>query len=101
VSALLVALGAAVGAPLRFLVAELVPGVRATLVVNVVGSAVLGLLVGASPSTYALVGVGFCGALTTFSAFAVEVAQTRSWRYLVGSAALCLGAAALSRYAAG
>ena len=98
---LLVALGAAVGAPARFLVAEYLPGVRATLVVNVLGSAVLGLLVHASPSAYALVGTGFCGALTTFSAFAVEVAQARSWRYAVTTSALCLGVAALTRYVAG
>jgi CrcB protein len=100
-TALLVALGAAVGAPARFLVAEWLPGLRATLAVNVVGSAVLGLLAGASSSTYSLVGVGFCGALTTFSAFAVEVAQTRSWRYLLTSTALCVGAAALTRGLAG
>jgi len=101
VSALLVALGAAVGAPLRFLVAQWLPGLRATLLVNVAGSAVLGALVHPGASTLALVGTGFCGALTTFSAFAVEVAQTRSWRYAGTTVALCLGAAALSRSVAG
>jgi CrcB protein len=100
-TALLVALGAAVGAPARFLVAQYVRGVRATLLVNVAGSAVLGLLVRASDSTYALVGVGFCGALTTYSTFAVEVAQTRSWRYVVLSVVLCIAAAALTRSVAG
>ena len=74
-NALLVALGAAVGAPLRYLVNQ---GIRArfggtpaagTLVVNVVGSFVLGVVVGAGLGTapVALVGIGFCGALTTFS----------------------------------
>jgi CrcB protein len=101
VSALLVALGAAVGAPVRFLVAQWLPGLRATLLVNVVGSAVLGLLVHPSASIAALVGTGFCGALTTFSAFAVEVAQTRRWGYVASTAALCLAAAALSRCVAG
>jgi CrcB protein len=101
VTALLVALGAAVGAPLRFLVAAWWPHKGATLVVNVVGSAVLGLLVQPSMSTYALVGAGFCGALTTFSAFAVEVVESRSWRYVVASVLLCVGAAALSRSVAG
>ena len=96
-----VALGAAVGAPLRFLVARRLPGLRATLLVNVVGSAVLGALVHASPSAAALVGTGFCGALTTFSTFAVEAAQTRSWRYVVVTVALCLTAAAVSRSVAG
>jgi CrcB protein len=101
VTALLVALGASVGAPLRFLVAKAVPGVAATLLVNVAGSAVLGLLVSPSPSTAALVGIGFCGALTTFSTFAVEVAQQRAWRYLLLTAVLCVGAAWLSRSVAG
>ena len=78
---LLVALGAAVGAPLRYLVNH---GIRArfggtptagTLVVNVVGSFVLGLVVGAGlgSAPLALVGIGFCGALTTFSTLALEI----------------------------
>ena len=100
-TALLVALGAAVGAPTRFLVAQRLRGLRATLLVNVAGSALLGLLAHPGASTYAFVGVGFCGALTTFSTFAVEVAEARSWRYLLGSAGACLLAAAVTRYAAG
>ncbi|WP_240917644.1 CrcB family protein [Phycicoccus sp. HDW14] len=79
--ALLVALGAAVGAPLRLVVAHwtrerlgAAPTVG-TLVVNVVGSLVLGVLVGdaVGGSTLALVGTGFCGALTTFSTLALEL----------------------------
>lgn len=79
--ALLVALGAAVGAPARYLtnhwVREHLGGTPAagTLVVNVVGSFVIGLLVGsgASGAPLALVGIGFCGALTTFSTLALEL----------------------------
>lgn len=77
---LLVALGAAVGAPARYAVTQ---GLRArgatthagTLLVNVVGSFVLGLLVGGDVhgSALALVGTGFCGALTTMSTLALEV----------------------------
>lgn len=81
VDALLVALGAAVGTPLRFLtnhwVRQRLGGTPAagTLVVNVVGSFVLGLLVGAGAvgAPMALVGIGFCGALTTFSTLALEL----------------------------
>ena len=81
VEALLVALGAAVGAPLRYLtnhwVRSRLGGTPAagTLVVNVAGSFVLGVLVGAGVGSapLALVGIGFCGALTTFSTLAVEV----------------------------
>ena len=79
--ALLVAVGAALGAPARYLanhwVRERLGGtpVAGTLLVNVVGSFVLGLLVGtgADGAPMALVGIGFCGALTTFSTLALEV----------------------------
>jgi CrcB protein len=97
VTPLLVALGAAVGAPARFAVAQVLPGRRATLLVNVLGSLVLGLLVDSSASTAALLGVGFCGAFTTYSTFAVEAAESRSWRYVLTTVVLCVGAAALSR----
>ena len=79
--ALLVALGAAVGAPLRHLVNHWgrehlgTTPPAGTLAVNVVGSFVLGLLVvsGTTGAPLALLGVGFCGALTTFSTLALEV----------------------------
>lgn len=49
-----------------------------TLVVNVLGSLVLGLVAGATLDrpdlhwVFLLVGTGFCGALTTFSTFSLE-----------------------------
>ena len=98
-TALLVALGALVGAPLRFAVSRLLPGERGTLAVNVAGSFVLGTLVGSSGSTYALLGTGFCGALTTFSTFALEavddVAPRRTAGYVAVTLVTCLVAAAL------
>lgn len=45
-----------------------------TLLVNVVGCALLGLLLGCGDGQRLAVGVGFCGGLTTFSTFAVEIA---------------------------
>ena len=73
---LLVAAGAALGATLRFWVAHHLDDRTpwGTLAVNVAGSFVLGLLVGSDPSAHALalLGTGFCGGLTTYSAFAVQ-----------------------------
>lgn len=82
---LLVALGAAVGAPLRFLVdrhmvgrlllgrTTTTPLPWGTFAVNILGSFVLGLLTGVTDrTTTLLVGVGFCGAFTTYSTFAAE-----------------------------
>lgn len=93
-TALLVALGAAVGAPARVLVARRWPGPRGTLTVNVLGSFLLGLLAGLADASYALVGVGFCGAFTTFSTFALEAVEPLRWRYAAGTTVACLAAAA-------
>lgn len=116
-SLLLVALGAAVGAPARFLVERRLAGAYpwGTFVVNVVGSAVLGAVVaaaGTSASTpvVALVGIGFCGALTTFGGYAAQVLDlavapsgvpggqrlVRSVVYAALSVALCVAVAAIS-----
>jgi CrcB protein len=82
VSFLLVALGAAVGAPLRYLVDRAVQTHHdslfpwGTFAVNVTGSLILGVLIGgaaAVPGTVStLLGTGFCGALTTYSTFGFE-----------------------------
>jgi len=116
VTPLLVVLGAVVGAPLRVLATRLAvrsgqdPGVG-TLVVNVAGSAVLGALAGASglsAATIALVGTGFCGALTTFSTFGADVLRLLDLRrfvvalgYVAATLVLGLGAAALAWWLAG
>lgn len=76
--ALLVGLGGAAGAVARWAVADQVePSASfpvATFVVNIAGCLLLGLVFDrAGQSIQAAVGTGFCGGLTTFSTFAVEV----------------------------
>ncbi|HEX6969841.1 MAG TPA: fluoride efflux transporter CrcB [Micromonosporaceae bacterium] len=79
-TALLVALGAAVGAPLRYLVDRAIRARQnstfpwATLTVNVAGSLLLGFIAAlpADPELTALAATGFCGALTTYSTFSYE-----------------------------
>ncbi|MTB86448.1 hypothetical protein GGQ24_19165 [Nocardioides sp. zg-578] len=76
VTLLLVAAGGALGSLLRYVAASALDArwPRGTLAVNLAGSALLGLLVGrdTGDAAYALLGVGFCGGLTTWSAFAVQ-----------------------------
>src|SRR5690606_27411300 len=80
VTVLWVALGGALGAPARYFLALAVQSRRpgrfpwGTFAANVVGSLLLGLVVGAGVTGHAgsLVAIGFCGALTTYSTFSHE-----------------------------
>ena len=106
---LLVVAGALAGAPLRLLTTRLAArGGRdpawGTLAVNVVGSALLGLVLGtatAPPAVVALVGTGFCGTLTTFSTASADVLRmveqrqlARGLGHLAATLVLGLGATA-------
>jgi len=110
---LLIGLGGSAGAPLRYLLdaaisrrasASVLPW--GTIVINVLGSAILGVLVKLSSghsAFYALAATGFCGAFTTFSTFIWETLALAEDGYralaLVNvaiSLALGLGAAALA-----
>lgn len=72
---LLVAAGGALGAAVRYLLVLRISGrfPWSILVANLAGSFLLGLLLDSAPPDLLLfAGVGFCGALTTFSTFALD-----------------------------
>jgi CrcB protein len=83
----MVLVGGAIGAPLRYLVDLFVQSRHdsvfpwGTLTVNVVGSLILGVTsavvtdLGSPTWVLALIGTGFCGALTTFSTFGFETVR--------------------------
>jgi len=115
----MVCLGAAIGAPSRYLVDRAVQSRHdsvlpwGTLTVNVVGSFVLGLLTGLLvhhdvPSQVSLgLGTGLCGALTTYSTFSYETLrlyEDGARRFALANMAIslvgCL-ASALAGYALG
>lgn len=76
---LLVVLGAAVGAPVRYATATLLDGrlPRGTILVNWVASFLLGWVSGRGlhGDLMALFGTGFCGALSTYSSFAAQTVE--------------------------
>lgn len=107
-TALMVFVGGAIGAPLRYLADRLCRRLFGeafpwgTFAVNVLGSFALGALVATSLDTgpgFAMLGIGVCGGFTTFSTFAYETvrlgmdgAYVRS--VLNAAASLALGLAA-------
>ena len=106
---LFVGLGGFVGGILRYLATLLPLGTSfpvKTLVINVLGSFVLGLVcalvarhVNASPQLVLMLKVGLCGGFTTFSTFALETSdllQGGAWpaalAYAAASVVLSVGA---------
>ncbi|MDD9377338.1 CrcB family protein [Streptomyces sp. ZAF1911] len=96
---LIVMVGAAVGAPLRYLTDRAVQARHdsvfpwGTFVVNAAASLVLGALTGAvlegaaSSRLSLLLGTGLCGALSTYSTFSYETLRLaeRGWKFLAAA----------------
>lgn len=117
---LLVALGSALGGVLRFGISAMLAqrfGEKfpvATLLVNVTGSLLIGVLAALSvksESFHAATGlrqflmIGVCGGYTTFSAFSLQTMEMlkagqflHSAFYVTSSVLLCIGAAALGYF---
>lgn len=102
-------LGAGVGAPARYLVDLGIrrlhgsPWPLGTLVINILGSFILGLVITGGGSTLLIFGIGFAGAFTTWSTFAMEthtlfVAKRHgiAWMNLLATLVLGIAAAALA-----
>jgi CrcB protein len=119
IALLCVCLGAAVGAPARYLLDRAVQRRHdsvmpwGTLGVNLIGSLVLGVLAGLTvarhvpPEVVSVLGTGFCGALTTYSTFSYETLrlyESGAWPYAFVNVAVSLSAglgAAFLGYAVG
>ncbi|MCP4985363.1 MAG: fluoride efflux transporter CrcB [Colwellia sp.] len=113
-----VALGGACGASLRFYISQLVLNWLgkgfpfATLMVNICGSFVMGLLYQLIEHEIldinihrTLIGIGFLGAFTTFSTFSLDSLLLLQQGYVLKAAlnillnvSLCIGAAALGMF---
>ena len=90
------AIGAVPGALIRWQAAGVYFGDGDNVVVNVAGAFILGLLVGrgADARWQLLVGTGFCGSLTTFSAWMVDCVVLMSagqWLQAAGLLGITLG----------
>ncbi|MET8650781.1 MULTISPECIES: fluoride efflux transporter FluC [Nocardia] len=110
-TALLVVFGGMLGAPARYLIDRAVsarlrsPMPWGTLTVNIVGSAMLGALIGAGAAGLvpAFAEIGFCGALTTFSTFGYETIRLvtgGAYHLAVGNVVISVAASLAAVYAA-
>lgn len=103
----MVLLGGAIGAPMRYLTDLLVQSRHdsvfpwGTFTVNIVGSLILGITaavvteLGPPAWVLALVGTGFCGALTTFSTFGFETVRLLEEGSVLTAAANCVASLAV------
>lgn len=108
-SAYLLGAGGALGALLRHSVYQVIPNDSfpfATIIVNIIGSFVIGLVAfsGMEESVTLFVAVGMCGAFTTYSTFSFETVelwsngmQRQAIVNAIGNLVTCLVAVGIAR----
>jgi CrcB protein len=76
-SVLFIILGAAIGAPARFMIDQYIRSFSTKpygiFLVNILGSFLLGITFKSSEHTHDLVAIGFAGAFTTWSTFMLDI----------------------------
>lgn len=102
---LFVILGAAVGAPARFVIDQFIRKFTdkpyGIFLVNVLGSFVIGLTYTKSEHTHDLFAVGFAGAFTTWSTFMLDIYlgyEQKRYREITINIAMSLGFGLLAAY---
>ena len=93
-----VMLGGFFGAMSRFLISKTLSSINKgfpfpTLIINSIGSFLLGIVVASemSQTFYQLIGIGFLGAFTTFSTFSYETLQLMKNGQFILATLYCLG----------
>lgn len=108
----LIAMGGALGANMRYFIGTVVPGLGGTFIANILGCFFLGFILYEAkytgllaPRTQVVLGTGFLSSFTTYSTFALETVQASFVlgvgnvvaNYVIGFAAVLLGRAIATR----
>jgi CrcB protein len=104
-NSLMVILGAAIGAPARFLVDQYFKKFTdkpvGTFAVNILGSFLIGLTFGSTDNWHDFLAIGFAGSFTTWSTFIVDLYlgyETRRYKVVVVNLVASISVGLLAAY---